>query len=87
MQGSNCYKIKQVVDKDESINPEKLMVISVEFNDTYVSFEELPKIELFITSESNSDGVIFKEWMDGTELRFNFQKVRNLHLNQYVFVK
>ena len=75
MQGSNCYKIKQVVDKDESINPEKLMVISVEFHDTHVSFEELPKIELFVTSKSNSDGVIFKEWMDGTELRFIFQKV------------
>ena len=33
-----------------------MMVISVEFSDTYVSFEELPKIKLFITSESNSDG-------------------------------
>ena len=56
MQGLNCYKIQQIVDKDENTNPEKLMVISVEFNDTYVSFEELPKIELFVTSESNSDG-------------------------------
>ena len=63
------------------------MVISIEFNNTHVSFEKLPKIELTVSSESNSDGVIFKEWMDGTELRFNFQKVRNLHLNQYVFVR
>ena len=49
-------------------------MIHVNFNAT-LHFESLPMIEMYLTSESNSNGVIFKEWMDGHELGFEFEKV------------
>ena len=66
--GSFCYKIKHGNFKSNGL---------IDLNITFVNLteQELPKVEIFVTSESNSDGVIFKEWMDGSELRFIFEKV------------
>ena len=50
------------------------VAIHVNFNES-IPFESLPMIEMYLTSESNSYGVIFKEWMDGHELGFEFERV------------
>ena len=40
--------------------------------------KELPnKIDVYLTSNDNSPGVIYNTWMDGNELYFRFPKVRN----------
>ena len=48
--------------------------LQVKFNDS-IALDELPDIEVFVTSPANADGVIFKEWMEGNELRMNFERV------------
>ena len=48
--------------------------LQVKFHDS-ITFDELPDIEVFVTSPANADGVIFKEWMEGNELRMNFERV------------
>ena len=48
--------------------------LQVKFNDS-ITLDELPDIEVFVTSPANADGVIFKEWMEGNELRMNFERV------------
>ena len=69
--GSFCYKIKHGSDEDFKSNA----VIDIRITFVNLTEQELPKVEIFVTSESNSDGVIFKERMDGSELRFVFEKV------------
>ena len=64
-----CYRIKNMSEVDSNS-----ITISVVF-DANMSLEELPDIEFFMSSELNADGVIFKEWMDGSELKFHFDKV------------
>ena len=48
--------------------------LQVKFHDS-ITLDELPDIEVFVTSPANADGVIFKEWMEGNELRMNFERV------------
>ena len=68
-----CYLIKQI--NEETIKTHgDYVAIHVNFNES-IPFESLPMIEMYLTSESNSYGVIFKEWMDGHELGFEFERV------------
>ena len=48
--------------------------LQVKFHDS-ITLDELPDIEVFVTSPANADGVIFKEWMEGNELRMDFERV------------
>ena len=68
-----CYKIIRPNDQKEEYIPTEFTVY-VKFNES-IHFEELPDIEVFFTSEDNSDGIMFKEWVDGVELRQHFEKV------------
>ena len=71
--GGFCYLIKQL---NEQIIKSHGDYVSIHVNfDSSLPFESLPSVEMYLTSESNSYGVIFKEWMDGHELRFEFKKV------------
>ena len=46
-----------------------------------ISFEELPEnIHVYLTSNNNSDGVIFSTWIDGDELSFRFPKVKLIEI-------
>ena len=68
-----CYLIRQI--NEETIKTHgDYVAIHVNFNES-IPFESLPMIEMYLTSESNSYGVIFKEWMDGHELGFEFERV------------
>ena len=46
--------------------------IELQFNDT--DLETLPHISMYITSEDNSDGILFYVWNDGQEKKARFQK-------------
>ena len=68
---SPCYRFKK-----SSKVISNTIEIKIEFDKHFLDFQ-LPNIEVYVTSESNSNGVIFKEWMDGNELKFEFKRVRN----------
>ena len=71
MTGYPCYRVIQMGYKVIRSLPTYL----------YVNFfgnktkGNLPDIEVYFTSVTNSDGIIFSEWMDGNELKFTFLKV------------
>ena len=68
-----CYLIKQINEENIKTHGD-YVAIQINFNES-LPFDSLPMIEMYLTSESNSYGVIFKEWMDGHELGFEFEKV------------
>ena len=53
--------------------------IEVSFNEQF-DMEDLPNIDIFITSEENSYGVLFADWRDGDVLEFDFDRVKGLDL-------
>ena len=64
-----CYLIKQI--NEETIKTHgDYAAIHVNFDES-LPLQSLPMIEMYLTSESDSYGVIFKEWMDGHELGFD----------------
>ena len=73
MDNELCYKIIRPNDQEEESIP-TVFTVYVRFNESIQS-KELPDIEVFFTTEDNSDGIMFKEWIDGVELRQHFEKV------------
>ena len=69
--GYYCYKVNQTGYGTIRNLPVHLYVSFGEF----LTFHELPDIDVYLTSFKNSDGVIFLEWMDGNELKFSLKKV------------
>ena len=67
-----CYKITSTLKylKD----PMKPYSIYLDFNEN-ILYEMLPSIDIYLTSEKNSHGIIYNEWIDGEELAFKFEKV------------
>ena len=70
LQRTYCYKIKQINDKKKIGSG--IEQVSLYF---FTEIEQLPTVEVYLTSESNSPGVIFAEWGDGKPLEFIFEKV------------
>ena len=69
-----CYQI--VYDPNAIYDGENVFQVVLVFGDT-ILFKELPnKIDVYLTSNDNSPGVIYNTWMDGNELYFRFPKVR-----------
>ena len=69
----DCYKVTRPNDQKYESIP-MIFNINVRF-DQSISYEDLPNIEVFFTSDDNADGIIFKEWMEGIELTQEFDKV------------
>ena len=51
---------------------DKYHTIELEFND--FDMEYLPHINVYITSEENSDGILFHSWNDGQEKKLSLDK-------------
>ena len=43
--------------------------------DKSIPFDKLPDVDIFLTSEKNSYGVLQYEWFDGDELHLKIPKV------------
>lgn len=68
--GYYCYKINQTgYDLIRGL----ATYLYVSFRES-ITYDELPDIEVYLTSYKNSDGVIFLEWMDGNELKLSLTK-------------
>ena len=77
-----CYKI---VHDPDTIYDWKSPFQTLLIYNTSIPFEILPKeINVFITSDANSYGIIFSTWMDGNELRMRFLKVSLFSLQTYI---
>ena len=80
LSGTSCYKLKQMNLKEEvGLGSHDHMALKIDFDES-LEVNELPNVELYLTSEGNSHGVIFNEWMDGDDLKFVFHKVCELHM-------
>ena len=68
-----CYKV--VYDPNNFYDVDiPFQIVSV-FGDS-IPFEELPEIiRVYLTSNENSHGVIYRTWIDGNELSLKFRKV------------
>ena len=68
-----CYKV--VYDPNHFYDVDiPFQIVSV-FGDS-IPFEELPEIiRVYLTSNENSHGVIYRTWIDGNELSLKFRKV------------
>ena len=68
-----CYKITSTLKylKD----PMKPYRIYIDFNKNLL-YERSPSIDIYLTSEKNSHGIIYNEWIDGEELALKFGKVK-----------
>ena len=65
-----CYKITTTF-----ISKSDYMEIKLDFpNSTF--YEQLPpSVDLYLTSNENSQGIIYNDWKNGEELAMNFEKV------------
>ena len=74
-----CYKITSTLKylKD----PMKPYRIYIDFNKNLL-YERSPSIDIYLTSEKNSHGIIYNEWVDGEELALKFGKVMNLYFGE-----
>ena len=68
-----CYQIS-FLKTEEEIRKETLTSIDLFFNKS-ISFEELPDLNFYVTSEKNANGIVFNDWMDGEEFTFKIDKV------------
>ena len=70
-----CYKITKNITYDIIHMDDGFIWIYLSF-DTSIPFDELPDLDIFLTSEKNSPGVLKYEWMDGDEFHLKIPKVR-----------
>ena len=73
---NDCFKITRPNDQVFKTVP-KQFDIRVKFN-LSISEEDLPDIEVFFTSVENAYGIIFREWIDGIEMKQEFHKVHSI---------
>ena len=70
----NCYKFKEA-NLGGNLDSNSGCDLRVIFNETF-SVEDLPNIEVIVTSEENSNGIVFTDWRDGVALKFEFDGVK-----------
>ena len=68
-----CYKL-QINYTLPKLDTGNFLTCKLSFNKS-ISYNDLPDLEFYITSEKNSKGIIFNQWMDGQEEKFYFGKV------------
>ena len=80
-----CYKIRinyNILNK--GIGKGTVITINLNFTESY-SFDNLPDLDFYITSEKNSIGILLNEWMDGKE-EFTF-KIKKVGATQIIECK
>ena len=81
----SCYKIRinyNILNK--GIGKGTVITINLNFTESY-SFDNLPDLDFYITSEKNSNGILLNEWMDGKE-EFTF-KIKKVGATQIIECK
>ena len=73
-----CYKISKKITYDIVHMDDGYKSITMSFNKS-IPFDKLPDVEIFLTSEKNSHGVLQYEWFDGDELHLKIPKVSTLN--------
>ena len=59
-----CYKLTPVLVNDYVMELFKRTEVFLHFNES-ITFEDLPSLRIYITSEINSDGVVLNRWVNG----------------------
>lgn len=81
----SCNKIRinyNILNK--GIGKGTVITINLNFTESY-SFDNLPDLDFYITSEKNSNGILLNEWMDGKE-EFTF-KIKKVGATQIIECK
>ena len=69
-----CYKITRNISHSITKMDDGYAEIMLHFN-KFITYDKLPDLEFYITSEKNSMGAVYFEWMEGEELLVNIPKV------------
>ena len=82
-----CYKAR-ILSEDAKVG--FFHQFDIEFKSS-IPIENIPKLQVFITSEVNSYGVTYNEWYDGKELIYTLKHKNkywiNLHVEKIVHLK
>ena len=70
----HCFKITRYMSQEIKKIIDGYMYITLYFNKS-IPYSNLPDLEFYLTSEKNSLGAIYYEWMDGEELLVKIPKV------------
>ena len=71
-----CYKLRTNYNiLNKGIGKGTVITINLNFTEFH-SFDDLPDLDFYITSDKNSNGIVLNEWMDGKEeFTFRIEKV------------
>ena len=69
-----CYKITRIMDQEIITMNDGWTSIKLNLNKS-IANNELPDFDFYITSEKNSLGAVYYEWMEGDELNIKIRKV------------
>lgn len=71
-----CYKLRtNYTILNKGIGKGTVITINLNFTEFH-SFDDLPDLDFYITSDKNSNGIVLNEWMDGKEeFTFRIEKV------------
>ena len=72
-----CYKAR-ILSEDAKVG--FFHQFDIEFNSS-IPIENIPKLQVFITSEVNSYGVTYNEWYDGKELIYTMEHKKHYWIN------
>ena len=66
-----CYKI--TTNLYDKVIPGQYYGMFIYFDDEFLTFESIPSIKVFITSEKNAFGIIANDWRDGKVLEYSLK--------------
>ena len=69
-----CYKITRTMGHEIRSMADGWTIITLNLNKS-IPINDLPDFDFYLTSEKNSLGAVYYEWMDGEELNFKISKV------------
>ena len=69
-----CYKITRIMGHEIRSMDDGHTIISLNLDKSFVS-KDLPDFNFYLTSEKNSLGAVYYEWMEGDELNIKIRKV------------
>ena len=77
MRYGNCYKLTSMMTNNDMI---KIITdISINFNSS-ITEENIPSLEIFLTSENNAYGVVFNKWVNGKVIKLQIDKGIHKHI-------
>ena len=73
----NCYKLTSLLTNNDMIKV--ITDISI-YSNTSITEENIPSLEIFLTSDKNAYGVVFNKWVNGKVIKTKIDKGIHKHI-------